>query len=414
MLITQELEQYIQRTSNRFLWYKSLASQSHNRHTTAHSLEDLPLMTSTVLEKYYYIPDSPLEQYKNHHCYQTSGTSSNLRKNIYYSNHDEDEYIRIKASVMDTIQYGYAATRVLIDMGTGHAAATAKVLFAQLGLEVETVSFQLPIQQHLERLTVFRPDVLYTMPSILERILLSSNDPTAYGIRKIILVGEVASPTWQQQVADRMELDPNDITDTYGSIEIGTIARYDHTVDRYIIVEGIIAEGLTAQGVGQVTDVLAENESVLVLTSTVRELFPALRFVTYDVVRDFQSEMVNGQMRQSFQSITRRIGNELKHGEKISLYDIEVAVYRHVHDASIRVISTNNELTVQIINNSGSLDMFVLEAIQRDISQQIPEIRIMIQNGLLQEIRVIQGLFDDSQHRNTIKLKRIHTQEDVL
>jgi phenylacetate-coenzyme A ligase PaaK-like adenylate-forming protein len=414
MRITQELEQQIQRIIYRFPWYQSLESQLHTKNTTLLDLEHLPLLTSTVLEKYYYTSDHPFSHIPGLHSYQTSGTSGNLRKNIYYSDQDEEKYISIKANVIRNILNDYPATKALIDMGTGHAAATAEIIFQQLGLEIETVSFRLPIEQHLERLTVFSPDVLYTMPSILERILLASSDPAAFGIRKIILVGEVASPSWQQWVAARLGLNQEDITDTYGSIEIGTIACYDHQLGRYIIVNGVFAEGLTTQEIGEDSDELLENESVLVLTSIVREWFPALRFVTYDVVRDFQSVIVNGQLIQSFQSIVRRIGNEIKHGEKISIYDIENVVYRHIYDASIRVLTANNALTIQIITNSSFMDLCLLEKIQQDISKKIPEIGMMIKNGLLQEIRVVHGVFDDTKHRNAIKLKRIHTHKDVF
>ncbi|OAB45524.1 CoF synthetase [Paenibacillus glacialis] len=377
-------------------------------------LEDLPLLTSTVLEEHYYICDHPFEQRLDLHRYQTSGTSRNLRKNIYYSEQDEDSYIRIKTEVLDVILHNYQAIRALVDMGTGHAAATAEVIFSRLGFEVETVSFQLPIEQHLERLATFRPDVLYTMPSILDRILMAADNPVSYGIRKVILVGEVASLTWQQRVAERLGLEKGDITDTYGSIEIGTIAHYNHELDRYIVVDGIIAEGLTPQELGIHELELADDERVLVLTSTVRDMFPAIRFVTYDVVRDFQPVMVDGQSRQSFRNIVRRVGSELKHGEKISIYDIEDVVFQHVQDASIKVLTSNNLLTIQIINKSVSLDPHILEAVKHDITHRIPEIGIMIQNGLLEEIRVTHVIFDDSQHRNAVKLKRIHNSKEVL
>ncbi len=414
MLINDELEQLLQRTVDHFEWYESLRTTSHYEHTKLKRLQDLPLLTSTVLEEHYYIRHHPFEQHLDLHRYQTSGTSCNLRKNIYYSKQDEDSYIRIKTDILSAILNGYQATRALVDMGTGHAAATAEVIFRRLGLEVETVSFQLPIEQHLERLAIFRPDVLYTMPSILDRILIASDDLLTYGIRKIILVGEVASLTWQQRVAERLGLDKRDITDTYGSIEIGTIARYNHEFDRYIVIDGIIAEGLTVEELGIHEFELADDERVLVLTSTVRDMFPAIRFVTYDVVRDFQTVMVDGQSKQSFRGIVRRVGNELKHGEKISIYDIEDVVYHHIQDASIKILTSNNLLTIQIINNSVSLDSLVLEAIKHDIAHRIPEIGIMIQNGLLEEIQVTHAVFDDSQHRTAVKLKKIHNSKEVF
>ncbi|MEC0089561.1 phenylacetate--CoA ligase family protein [Paenibacillus macquariensis] len=415
MRISDDLAQLIQRTGEHFRWYERLLTTTHDEHTTAvERLEDLPLLTSTILEDHYYIPEHPFEQRHDLHCYQTSGTSRNFRKNIYYSNQDEDNYIRIKTDVLSGILNAYPATRALVDMGTGHAAATAEVIFRRLGLEVETVSFQLPIEQHLERLASFRPDVLYTMPSILDRILLASDDPSTYGIRKVILVGEVASLSWQQRVAEQLDLEKEDITDTYGSIEIGTIARYQHGVDRYIVVDGIIAEGLTPDELGIHEFELADDERVLVLTSTVRETFPAIRFVTYDVVRDFRTMIVDGQWRQSFRSMVRRIGSELKHGEKISIYDIESVVYSHVQDVNIKVLTSNNLLTIQIITRSEPVDSLVLQAIQYDIAHCIPEIGIMIQNGLLEDIQVTHAIYDDSQHRNTIKLKRIYNSKEVF
>ncbi|WP_068650896.1 hypothetical protein [Paenibacillus antarcticus] len=416
MRINDDLAQLIQRTGDHFRWYERLrtTTTTHDEHMIVERLEDLPLLTSTMLEEHYYISDHPFEHRLNSHRYQTSGTSRNLRKNIYYSNQDEDNYIRIKTDVIGTILNGYPAIRALVDMGTGHAAATAEVIFHRLGLEVEAVSFQLPIEQHLERLASFTPDVLYTMPSILDRILMASDNPVSYGIRKVILVGEVASLSWQQRVAERLGLEKRDITDTYGSIEIGTIAYYDHELDQYILVDGIIAEGLTPQELGIREFQLADDERVLVLTSTVREMFPAIRFVTYDVVRDFCSVIVDGQSRQSFRNIVRRIGNELKHGEKISIHDIESVVYRHVQDANIKVLTSNNLLTIQIVTKSEPIDSLMLQAIQYDITHHIPEIGIMIQNGLLEEIQVNHAIYDDSQHRNAIKLKRVYNNKEVF
>jgi len=414
MRINDDLAQLIQRTGDHFRWYERLRTTPHDEHITDERLEDLPLLTSTMLEEHYYIPDHPFEQRLDLQRYQTSGTSRNLRKNIYYSRQDEDSYIRIKTDIIDAILNGYPATRVLVDMGTGHAAATAEVIFRRLGFEVEAVSFQLPIEQHLERLASFTPDVLYTMPSILDRILIASEDPLTYGIRKVILVGEVASLTWQQRVAERLGLEKEDITDTYGSIEIGTIARYHHELDQYIVVDGIIAEGLTPEELGIHEFELAVDERVLVLTSTVREMFPAIRFVTYDVVRDFCSVIVDGQSRQGFRNIVRRIGSELKHGEKISIHDIENVVYRHVQDANIKVLTSNNLLTIQIITKSEPVDSLVLQEVQHDITHRIPEIGIMIQNGLLEEIQVTHAIYDDSQHRIAIKLKRIYNSKEVF
>lgn len=402
------LVEKLRQTKLRFPWYESLIAPPAGIGESPHPcrLEELPLMSAEVLESYYYAADEPFAGLKDTYCYKTSGTSSGRRKSIYYSAEDEENYLAIKLSVVRTILSGSQLTRAMADMGTGHAAATAEAVFRQLGMEVESIPFQLPIEQHLERLAAFRPEVLYTMPSILDRILMASPDPGRYGIRKIILVGEAAPPSWQQRAAERLGIRPDEITDTYGSIEIGTIARYDHALGRYVLTEGLIAEGLRAEEAGMEAAELGPDERILVLTSTVRDLFPAIRFVTYDVVRDFRPIVVNGATRASFKSLVKRVGHELKHGEKISVYDIEDAVYRHIRDAAIRVVAKDNALTVQILGETVAPE--ALEAIKRDISDRIPEIGTMIRGGILQEIRVIADAFDDALHRQAVKGKKIH------
>lgn len=114
-------------------------------------------------------------------------------------------------------------------------------------MEGRSIAFELPIERHIEELQTFQPDLLYTMPSILDHIVYATENPRAFGIRKIMLVGEIAPPEWQRNMARLFGLDPSDIIDTYGSIEIGTIAYYSHDLGRYILVDGLFAEGIGAQ-----------------------------------------------------------------------------------------------------------------------------------------------------------------------
>jgi cysteine synthase A/phenylacetate-CoA ligase len=274
-------------------------------------------------------------------------------------------------------------------------------------MEVRSVSFSLPIEQHIRQLSGFKPEVLYTMPSILDRILQASGDSKSFGIRHVVLVGETASPGWIRSTAERLGIGIDRITDTYGSIEIGTIAYYSHEYGRYLVTEGLYAEGIGAEQLGDGFDPLPDEEKVLVLTSSERECFPALRYVTYDVVRDLRPVLVGGKLRQSFQSIVKRIGPDLKHGEKISIYDIEQIVYRHITDASLRVKIAGNELIVQVIGPDS--DIGQLADIQRDIENCIPEIGVMIGAGILNRIQVCGGLLTDvnEQGAGPVKHKKI-------
>ncbi|WP_379144976.1 2,3-diaminopropionate biosynthesis protein SbnA [Paenibacillus sp. sgz500992] len=385
-----------------FPWYKRLIGGEK----TSYSLQNLPLMTSEILDTHYYTQDSD----PTLAVYRTSGTSTGRRKAIFYSEEDDKNYIDIKTKLFGELLAGSGCTRALADMGTGHAANTALSIFERLGLEKSSIPFELPIEQHIERLQAFKPELLYTMPSILDHIVYAAGNPRDFGIRKIILVGEIATLGWQRNMARLFGLDPRDIVDTYGSIEMGTIAYYSHELGRYILADGIFAEGLGTEALGEDLRPLGKNESILVLTSTVRKMMPAIRFVTYDVVRDFRPVKIGGVEKQSFASIVKRVGRELKHGEKISLYDIEQVVYRHIEDAIIRVKVRNNALTIYI--KSKSAVNSTAPAIREEIRECIPEIGMMIRNHLLDDIEVFIVANGETLESGQVKNKKLYYQKD--
>ena len=389
---TSPFHDKIDRTVRRFPWYGQLLADADIDRFAVRTIGQLPLMTAELLERHYYsreLPYTEEEAVGRATSYRTSGTSANRRKTIFYSSEDEEHYVRIKADLFRQIIGPTGAATALSDMGTGHAASTAPDVFARIGGAADSIPFEQPIARHLERLGTLRPHVLYTMPSILDRLLAAADDdPASYGIRGVILVGEIAAPAWRRSAAERLGLDEARVTDTYGSIEIGTIAFYSHEHGRYLFAEGIKAEGVPAEALGGDWEPLREGESVLVLTSFARELFPALRFVTYDVVRDLRPILVNGQWRQSFEAIVRRIGPELKHGEKISVYDIENVVYRRLKDANVGIHVRGNKLTVHI-GSRAPAEASVYESIERELAERIPEIGAMIRGGILEAIRVV-------------------------
>lgn len=386
-----------QAAARRFPWYAELLRDQADGSPP-------PLLTAPLLERHLYNVrpgDAPADASLS--LYRTSGTSSGIRKTIAYSEADERRYIDIKARIFqDWLQAGGSQPdgnghdrqepapirKALIDMGTGHAAATARDVFAKLGLDAQSLPFTLPVGQHLERIDAFRPDLFYTMPSILERIVQHAPHPHTLGIRKVILVGEIASPSWQRRIADRLGIAPDDVLDTYGSIEIGTIAAYSRERGRYVLAEGLVAEGVPAESLGEGYDPLAPDEWVLVLTSNAREAFPAVRYVTYDVVRDLRSERIGRVRRQTFACIVKRIGPELKHGEKISLYDIEEAVLGQLGDAEVRVTVQGRKLKVRVISRQRHRPG-TLPAIREAIESRVPEIGAMIRGGLLERIEVM-------------------------
>ncbi len=407
-------KEQVEGMKQRFPWYTRLLEQPDAPladRAEALELHRLPLITASVLEAHYYADRNPLSERGDHYSYRTSGTSSGRRKAIYYSQRDEEAYLRIKRDVFRAILSPHGYRTAMADVGTGHAEATAVAIFRSMGMEVHSLSYRLPVERHIEQLSRIKPEVFYTMPSILDRILLAADDPAAWGIRHVVLVGEMASPSWMASVAERLHIGAACITDTYGSIEIGTIAYYSHEHGRYLFAEGITAEGVGAEAIGEDLAPLPEGEQVLVLSSSVREAFPALRYVTYDVVRDLRPIPADdsGTMRMSFRSIVKRIGPDLKHGEKISIYDIEEAVYRHLRDAVIRIQMAGNALSVRVYSRQATQEL--LERIRLELENRIPAIGAMIRSGMLDRIEVIGCAVDDASDdasRSAVKNKRIY------
>lgn len=417
MLTARQARTVIRRTCHQFPWYEALADSglcaalqaSAAEGEGAEALASLPFLTGKVLEEHYYTAEaasqlmSPADEVS---CYMTSGTSSGRRKAIYYNAAEEEHYIAIKSELFGNWLRGHNISRVISDMGTGHAASTATAVFERLGCTVESLSFDAPIDYHLERLAAVRPELLYTMPSILEQIIQHAPDAVRFGIKKVILVGEIAAPAWQANMASQLGIAKEDILDTLGSIELGTIAAYSHVHQRYLVVDGLHAEVISveeleksytsrppsdnhinnvANSPASVLDSSSED-AVLVITSAVRQLFPAVRYVTYDLVRDFRPIEVDGRQRFSFAGIVGRIGPELKHGEKISLYDIEEAVHRHSSPQAIRTTLRGNRLSIALAGiHAGDPQ---LAQVQQAIMAQIPVIGAMVRGGILAAIEV--------------------------
>ncbi|MFF2483422.1 CoF synthetase [Paenibacillus sp. NPDC058071] len=365
-----------------YAWYPELLAE-----TECTEWEQLPLLTDRRLLPYYERGEGSAQPEWN--VYRTSGTSGRKRKAIYYDAFDENVYLSHKTELFGRLLKNLPqGSAVLSDMGTGHAEATAAAVFEQLGFVCESIPFGLPASMHLMKLSECRPDVLYTMPSLLDGLFRIAPDGFQWGLQKVLLVGEPAPPAWRKRAAELLGLAEADILDTYGSIEIGTIAYYDIDLKKYVLLEGLIAEGASPTEVGLPGVELPEGECVLVLTSLVRRRFPALRFVTYDVVRGLRTEQAeDGSWITTFEAVVKRIGPELKHGEKISVYDIENAVFQHLKQAEVKVLVKNNRLRITI--DAGALvDDAVRALIRAELHGAIPEIGAMIRGGLLEEMDV--------------------------
>jgi cysteine synthase A/phenylacetate-CoA ligase len=314
-------------------------------------------------------------------------------------------------------------------------------------MPAESIDYRTPVREHVAKLTSLQPEVLYTMPSILYRILVACAEqqlaPAQWNIRHIILVGEVVTPAWLRLVAAQCGLATTDITDTLGSIEVGTIAYYSHHYGRYLLVEEMMAEGVGAEDVedmhqagdqgdqGTVADdgstlavdgrtladehTLAADEHILVLTTQRRTLFPVLRYVTYDVVQDLREIAVCGGRRHSFARIVRRVGPDQKHGEKISIYDIEQAVYTQLAPygiaAVVSVYARRNVLEVSVAT-ADALSPALTKQLEQALTHHIPGIGAMIEAGVMPSFTLRNPVFDDADYRSEVKQKKLRRGEE--
>lgn len=397
------LKYKIEEVKSIFPWYEELVNGGDYS-----DIKTFPLMTAEVLGERYYSSECEFP----HFVYRTSGTSGKGRKKIFYSHEDEKKYIETKVDVFRKVleDENCKELKAFVDVGTGHAANTAKEIFTKLGISNRAISYEEPINKHIEELKDFKPDVLYTMPSILDGIIEEIGDPSVLGIKKILLVGEVASEQWIiSKVSKAFNISVDNIIDTYGSIELGIVAYYSIEHKRYVVVDDLIAEVVDISEIGgDSVGSIGKSEGVLVITSFMRDFLPAIRFVTYDVVRDFRIMNIDGEEKFTFKSIVKRVGNEMKHGEKISFSDIENAVFKYVDNAIVKARVENNRLKVLISTNK-SISEEIMQAIKNEIQKSIPDIDTMIRNRILEKIQVELLVGDFQEDKVFVKKKKVYT-----
>lgn len=359
----------------------------------------LPFLNEAILSEHYYSSEFP--HLSNAQTYFTSGTSSGKRKKVLYSSEDHDLYIKHRQHIFERI----LTTECKIacsDLGTGHAAASAKEIFHGLGLECHHIDFKLPEPEHVELLNRYQPDVLFTMPMILDNILFEG------GLRirpkKILLVGDVASVAWKSHIVRYFGITRRDLTDLYGSIEVGSIAYECDSCGLYHFDDHIIAEAFNP------IDIYSESSPdsaghLIVLTSLARKYFPAIRFIPDDLVVGFCEYTCEGKKYFSFEKLVGRLGKELKHGEKLSLYDISSAVNEVLPGARFDVFKDPKRLLIRIASPKYSEDS--ADAIRRKIREANPDVDQMIRSKIVADIEIEQTLLSELSSGTKLSFKQL-------
>lgn len=365
---------------SRFPWYEELLS---NVGADADDLKSLPVLGEDLLVQHYYGVDTT--SLPGASTYRTSGTASGGRKSICYSADDHAVYVDRRFELFTEFsREAPAGAPVVADLGTGHAAASAREIFDRMGFEAHDVDFSLPIRQHVDLLDAVRPVVLYTMPMILDQ-LVQIGGRFLESVRKVIVVGDVAPANWRSSIARTFGIGFDDVLDVYGSIELGAIAFYCAASGSYHFHQGLVPEVVD----GGRFDPPAGGDPLtgpLVVTSFDRAYFPAVRYETGDRIVGLRLTEWQGQPTYAFDHIAGRVDTgELKHGERISNYDLCTAV-NAVFPGVLFDASDAGRLTIRVAVDRLTADQ--VTAVRRAIHDLCPDVGQMVKSGLVGDIEV--------------------------
>ncbi len=370
-----------------FPWYKQLLAE--RRLTPESPTRELPLITNELLGASYY---SDLNDHFPHSTmYMTSGTATGVRKRVLYSSSDEEAYVRFRREVIGDFLRPLARGSVVVsDLGIGHCAETARRIVTALGFISHGIDYTRPLREHIALLNEWRPAALFTMPIILDR-LLETPGALTISLAKVIVVGDVASRNWRRDVAARLGIAADDILDLYGSSEMGAIAAYCPRTGLYHFHDHLLPEVISTSAALDGTDAVCGQESstsgdgILVLTSFQRDYFPALRYVMHDVITGLRQIEWRGRAVYAFERIEGRCGGDFKHGERVSYHDICDAVGEVFPGCAFNVQNTGG-LVIEI--GAESVLPGQKEALLMALVKRVPDVRQMIDSGLVGEILI--------------------------
>jgi fumarate---(S)-2,3-diaminopropanoate ligase len=361
------------RAGSRFEWYAGLLRRSG--FVARPELSRVPILREVDLGATYYAAER--QEVEGSRVFVTSGTTTGVPKSVDWPPLDHARYVGHRAALFRPAVAGGCVT-ACADLGTGHAAASALEIFDLAGLRGSELEVARPIGEHVEFLRSTRPDVLYTMPMILERIVAAGGP--GYTPRLIVVLGDLAPPEWRVAMAQRLGIDSDRILDVFGSIEVGAIAYSDETTGGYLFHDHIIPEVIPAPRPDH------PSAGLLVLTSLERDGFPAVRYVAGDVVDRLGRIDSAGATRWGYERHLGREGNELKHGEMLSVEAIAVAMAAAAPGVAWDM--RRNGLEVVIVLDRGEHTDQLASRIRGAVRAAHPAVDQMIASGLVGDISV--------------------------
>ena len=323
------------------------------------------LQESDLATTYYAATETPAS---GDALYVTSGTSTGEPKKVIWPAADHALYVEQRGRLLDGFANGECGT-ACADLGTGHAASSAMEVFEHAGLRGSEIDFRWHVDRHVETLRRNQPDLLFTMPMILERVVAAGGP--GYVPRRIVVVGDLAPRQWRSAMAERIGMPASDIMDVFGSIEVGAIAYSDEGTGAYLFHDHIIPE---------------EIDGLLAVTSLTRSGFPAVRYVSGDRVAGLGRYDTADGVRWGYDHHLGREGNELKHGEMLSLHLVAVAMAEAAPGVAWDVRRRGLEVVIGVDRNAFSPAQ--ADAIRAAIRAAHPDVDQMIRSGLVVDIDV--------------------------
>ena len=370
-----------ERAAARFPWYAAIWDGTG----------EPPILREETLATTYYAGDD-VTPATDDTIYVTSGTSTGARKRVRWTRLDHQRYVTQRAQLFRSF-LGDTCTTAAADLGTGHAAASGLEIFSALGLAGHQIDVGWPIERHLECLAEWRPGLVYTMPMILERLVAGGG--LGYVPEWIVVLGDIAPPAWRAAMGARLQMRPGRIVDVFGSIESGAIAYSDESVGGYLFHEHIVPE------VTEPTEPRKDGAKLLVLTSLERDGFPVVRYASGDLVSGLRSVTVDGRPRWAYDQHLGREGDEIKHGEMLSMYTMADAIGAVAPGVAWSVRRVGLEVVIDV--DERAYTEAAASRIRAAVREAHPAVDRMIRSELVGDLRVQPRSFAAGATKRTVQ-----------
>ena len=372
-------------------WYASRLAQAG--FGDAPTMDHVPVISEADLRAGYYAADPGDDtDSQSTSLFATSGTTTGSGRRVSWPRGDDVRYVAQRARLFRS-WIGASCDSACADLGTGHAQARALEIFRVLGLDGHEIDVRLPVEEHVAILRALQADLLYTVPVILERIVGASGP--GYTPKWVVVLGDLAPRPWRRAMERRIGMAKGHIVDVFGSIEVGAIAYSDDEHERYLVHEHIIPEQVAP------ADPRGDGGQLLVLTSTARDGFPAVRYAAGDIVRNLRPVEAAGRRRWAFDSHLGREGTWIKHGEALSLPVITERIGTVAPGVAWAVRRDGLEVVIEIDEHGYS--PAVAAAVRSAVREAHPAVDKMIRSGLVGDIGVEARALPDGTSKRPIR-----------